>query len=806
MAELATRILPIPERLNVALLAAASAVSGVLLHLASHAETLIAVAACAIAFSFTANTLFSLLHESVHGLFSPRKGLNEWAGRFAAAWFPTGLSVQRAFHLTHHRNNRSRLEQFDVLHDGDVKWLKYAQWYAILTGIYWAVAVMGVLAYLLLPRALHARLLRDEGSKVAEQTSSVAYLAALDDLDPLRARLEILLSVVLQAAMFWALDLSVTGWLACYAVFALSWSSLQYTDHAFSPLDPRDGAWNLRVGPVGRAFFLNYHSHLAHHRHSQVPWIHLDSHIVPGEPRPHFFRVWLEAWRGPRRPGQFPSFALEPRAGGLFFGVPRGIHGRLAAVLTMAFVAVFLVFFAGANALSGAIPWRIEVALPYEESIPFVPEAALLYLSLNVMLAIAPFVLRTWRELVPLFVTLVVETVVAAFFFLTLPVRTTFPDRHVDGAVGAIFALADFLNLDHNFFPSLHVAFAFTAALAYAPAAGRPGRILLLAWAAVIAASTVLIHEHHVLDIVGGIALALGAWTLVGAWARRAEALDAIDIELLCLQNAVLFGQRHPRYWLVALGLFWDSVPRWRATRVLRTGFCFLQQVDDLLDGDRPSVRDPLEIVDEVTRAIESGRFGSDDLMRLAEAFDADLRTVGGEKAIADALSLIAVMRRDRFRMRDRAIWTEHELREHQRATFRLSIDLMLVARRSSLKAADVPELIDALGWCSTMRDLREDLKAGLVNIPRHVIDAAGPAGQGSPDPDALTANPAVRAWMETERRRAALLLDAAYRRLASLGKQPGMSALWVFARSMRDFLRRRLPRLFPFLRASARS
>lgn len=306
MAELAARGLSIPERLNFALLAIASLASATLLYLASHSESALAVIACAIAFSFTGNTLFSLLHEAVHGVFSPQHQVNEWAGRLAAAWFPTGLSIQRAFHLTHHRNNRSRLEQFDVLHDGDVMWLKYAQWYAILTGVYWAVAVAGVLAYLLLPRALHARPLRDKSSKVAEQTSSLAYLAVLDELDPLRARLEILSSIGLQAGMFWALDLSVVGWLACYSAFAFNWSSLQYTDHAFSPLNARNGAWNLRVGPIGRALFLNYHSHLAHHRNSQVPWIHLNSLIVPGEPRPHFFRVWLEAWRGPRRLGQFP--------------------------------------------------------------------------------------------------------------------------------------------------------------------------------------------------------------------------------------------------------------------------------------------------------------------------------------------------------------------------------------------------------------------------------------------------------------------------------------------------------------------
>ena len=67
----------------------------------------------------------------------------------------------------------------------------------------------------------------------------------------------------------------------CYAAFAINWSSLQYTDHAFSKLDVRDGAWNLRVNPSTRLLFLNYHHHLAHHRHPQVPWIHLGRFVDP---------------------------------------------------------------------------------------------------------------------------------------------------------------------------------------------------------------------------------------------------------------------------------------------------------------------------------------------------------------------------------------------------------------------------------------------------------------------------------------------------------------------------------------------
>src|SRR4029077_18024161 len=80
-----SREFPIPARLNLLLLAAASIASATLLYVASHA-TLGWKIAAAVAFSFTANTLFSLLHESVHGLLHPVDRLNRWGGRWAAAF------------------------------------------------------------------------------------------------------------------------------------------------------------------------------------------------------------------------------------------------------------------------------------------------------------------------------------------------------------------------------------------------------------------------------------------------------------------------------------------------------------------------------------------------------------------------------------------------------------------------------------------------------------------------------------------------------------------------------------------------
>jgi fatty acid desaturase len=285
----------IPGRLNLVLTVVAAAACWGALWAASHAPFWIAVLA-AIVFAFVNNTMFALLHESVHGIAHPKRAWNESIGRFAAAFLPTSLTLQRVFHLAHHARNRTVDEQFDYIRPSDRPLLKRAQWYAILTGLYWVFVPLGGLAYLLIPNAF----LRARASATASQTGAASMFAQLHKAPRWTIRLELLFTIAVQGAMFVALDLTATRWLLCYAVFAVAWSSLQYTDHAFSKLDVHDGAWNLRVDPVTRLLFLNYHHHLAHHRHPHVPWLHLGRYVDESEPRPTFWSIYRRMWRGPQ--------------------------------------------------------------------------------------------------------------------------------------------------------------------------------------------------------------------------------------------------------------------------------------------------------------------------------------------------------------------------------------------------------------------------------------------------------------------------------------------------------------------------
>ena len=292
---------PRPGALNLAIMAGVVCGLCLCLWFASHAQGWLPAICAAVAFALLGNTCYALMHEAVHENFHDDAMINENAGRILAGFFPTAFSFQRAFHLAHHRNNRSEHERFDYYAPNENRLLKFAQWYCILTGLYWLASPIFCIVYFLLGDLLHWRtLFGRKGAWFARQTSAQEFLDVIATVPVWRARLDIAIAIAIQFALFFALKLSFSGWLLCYAAFGFVWSSLQYTDHAFSKMDRCDGAWNLKVSRFIRLVFLNYHCHLAHHRDPATPWNQLPGQVRADDPSPTFWSIYLQMWRGPR--------------------------------------------------------------------------------------------------------------------------------------------------------------------------------------------------------------------------------------------------------------------------------------------------------------------------------------------------------------------------------------------------------------------------------------------------------------------------------------------------------------------------
>ena len=473
---------------------------------------------------------------------------------------------------------------------------------------------------------------------------------------------------------------------------------------------------------------------------------------------------------------------------------PRCFFFALAAL----FALLFLTGYGGSNLIAAYIPWHISPALPFESAIPFLPAWSAVYLTVPLLLA-ASVRWADWRETWALFAVLTAELAAACPFFILLPVQTAYPPRLAEGFWQPWFALADHLSMAHNHLPSLHAAFACTAALAaWRHSAARFA--LIAPWAAAVVASTLLIHEHHLSDLVCGALLAAAVWHTVGPWARRPDILRRVSAEWQMLLEQAAFARRHRRYALISLILAAYRLRHPARGGLLVSGYCFLQAFDDLMDGDRQTARTADEEARRLIREWRHGRFDENDpYSRLAADFRGRLKTseasfceaktkavssceaktdiegLGEAKANAKysgktetvlpaaaarfaltrTLGLLHTMHLDRLRAERAQLWTEAEIAAQHRRTFTRSLDLLLAALGSSVRGRDLPELVDALGWCSTMRDLPEDLRAGIVNIPSELWRQAGWPSEKRHDPAALSADAAFRDWMRQERNRA---------------------------------------------------
>lgn len=203
---------------------------------------------------------------------------------------------------------------------------------------------------------------------------------------------------------------------------------------------------------------------------------------------------------------------------------PSWSHLRHFATL-YAFVAVeFVVVFWGADWITGRHSVRIHAYWNFELSIPLVPAMVLPYMTMYVIFLLAPFILETTLELNRLAAALARIILIAGIGFIALPAQLGFPPATAPGSLwGPWLQLADRLNLDYDLIPSLHVALFTTCAGSYMSRVPLPARILLGSWLIIVTASTILTHQHQLIDAVAG--LALGAWGAINATARSAANL-----------------------------------------------------------------------------------------------------------------------------------------------------------------------------------------------------------------------------------------------------------------------------------------
>lgn len=171
----------------------------------------------------------------------------------------------------------------------------------------------------------------------------------------------------------------------------------------------------------------------------------------------------------------------------------------------------FELVFTVCDVITGQRAWRVPIHMSLDLEIPFVPSMTLVYLSMDVLLLAGPFILRTRKEFRAAIAMLAVAIGVGGVCFLLVPAELAYPPvlESELGIWAGAYHLADTLNLTYDLVPSLHVALTVACVAAFATRARTITKALLWGWAIAIALSTLLTHQHHIVDAVTGWVLGL---------------------------------------------------------------------------------------------------------------------------------------------------------------------------------------------------------------------------------------------------------------------------------------------------------
>jgi len=174
-------------------------------------------------------------------------------------------------------------------------------------------------------------------------------------------------------------------------------------------------------------------------------------------------------------------------------------------------------------------PYRLFLRSPIDQALPVVPLFVVPYDSLQPFIygSLVVFLLVRARIFQSAVLSMIVTFLVSYVFFAFLQ---TYVDRPVLAGTDVFTRMVrDVYAGDHPFndFPSLHVSTSTIIAIHWWRF-GRRWTVPLIIWAGLIAASTVMIRQHYVADIAGGLVLAFAtSLFFLGRLDRRPAAVAA---------------------------------------------------------------------------------------------------------------------------------------------------------------------------------------------------------------------------------------------------------------------------------------
>lgn len=245
------------------------------------------------------NSYWSVIHETIHDLFSPSGRANLAAGRLLGIFFGSPFPVLRIGHLIHHRLNRTPIEGAELYDPKKTSKMKagLGYYFQILGGLY-LFEVLSPLPFLL-PRRWLDFLQRRFFSR--ETLSGLFWKSLVNDeaIRTIRTDGSAALALLCLSAACYGENWKLL--LGAFLMRAFLISFLDNVYHYGTPVNDIPYARNLRLPVFLARAMLHFNLHGVHHRNPAIPWSRLAA-VFGNESGPFdsgFFASAARQLRGP---------------------------------------------------------------------------------------------------------------------------------------------------------------------------------------------------------------------------------------------------------------------------------------------------------------------------------------------------------------------------------------------------------------------------------------------------------------------------------------------------------------------------
>lgn len=183
---------------------------------------------------------------------------------------------------------------------------------------------------------------------------------------------------------------------------------------------------------------------------------------------------------------------------------------------------LFAIIFYGSAYITSSREVELDLSTTLELRIPYIELAYIFYYGAFFQPVLLFYFLQTKHDIQLLSRRMTLSILIGGACFLVLPTRNRFQDLEISRSSWIGEFAASFTGT-YNMMPSLHVTLSTLMCTACLSHATKLWRIILVVWLGILIVSTVVTHQHHIIDVFTGLLLALFSYFIYQPKSRREQ-------------------------------------------------------------------------------------------------------------------------------------------------------------------------------------------------------------------------------------------------------------------------------------------